>query len=35
MDSNKIIENKFVILTYEIYDEKAEVIEKVDMSKGH
>lgn len=35
MDSNKIIENKFVVLTYEIYDEKAQVIEKVDAPMNY
>ena len=35
MDSNKIIENKFVVLTYEIYDEKSEVIEKVDIPMNY
>ena len=35
MDSNKIIKNKFVVLTYEIYDEKAQVIEKVDAPMNY
>ena len=35
MDSNKIIKNKFVVLTYEIYDEKSEVIEKVDIPMNY
>ena len=35
MDSNKIIKNKFVVLTYKIYDEKSEVIEKVDIPMNY